>query len=110
MHFPAAEECTFLQKNAVLGGQMAGNRRKLQEGFRAEESRALANFHKTLAPDKTHYLIEKWMEREGRRDGRERGGGLDETVWERGDLMRAPNVHQHKRLNGKAMLSVLEAS
>ena len=50
MHFPAeqkkhfpAEECTFLQKK---GGHMAGNRRKLQEGFRAQESRALVNFHK----------------------------------------------------------------
>ena len=46
MHFPA-EKCAFLQKNAVFGGwHMAGNRRKLQEGFRAQESRTLANFHK----------------------------------------------------------------
>ena len=45
MHFPA-EKCTFLQKNAVFGGHMAGNRRKLQEGFRAQESRTLATFHK----------------------------------------------------------------
>ena len=45
MPFPA-EECTFLQTNAVFRGHMAGNRRKLQEGFRAQESRALANFDK----------------------------------------------------------------
>ena len=45
MHFPA-EKCTFLQKNAAFSGHMAGNRRKLQEGFRAQESRTLANFHK----------------------------------------------------------------
>ena len=52
MHFPA-ERClflqkirTFLQKNAVFGAHMAGNCRTLQEGFRARESRALANFHK----------------------------------------------------------------
>ena len=38
MHFPS-EKCTF------GGGHMAGNRRKLQEGFRAQESRTLANFH-----------------------------------------------------------------
>ena len=47
MHFPA-EKCTFLQKNAVFRGHVAGNRRKLQEGFRAQESRTLANFHKNL--------------------------------------------------------------
>ena len=35
MHFPA-ENCTFLQKNVVFGVHMAGNRRKLQEGFRAQ--------------------------------------------------------------------------
>ena len=38
MHFPA-EKCGFV-------GCMGGNRRKLQEGFRAQESRPLANFHK----------------------------------------------------------------
>ena len=27
---------------------MAGNRRKLQEGFRAQESRTIANFHKNV--------------------------------------------------------------
>ena len=27
---------------------MAGNRRKLQEGLRAQESRTLANFHKKI--------------------------------------------------------------
>ena len=41
---------TFLQKNAFFffggGGHMAGNLRKLQEGFRAQESRTLANFYK----------------------------------------------------------------
>ena len=56
MHFPA-EKCMFLQKHALScrkmqfsggGGHMAGNRRKLQEGFRAQESRALANFHKRV--------------------------------------------------------------
>ena len=41
MGFPA-EKGLFLQKNAVGGG----HRRKPQEGFRAQESRALANFHK----------------------------------------------------------------
>ena len=56
MHFPA-EKCIFLQKNALSctkmrfsGGHMAGNRRKLQEGFRAQESRTLANFHKIAEP------------------------------------------------------------
>ena len=44
--FPA-EKCIFLQKNALFGGHVAGNRRNLQEGFRAQESRTLANFHKT---------------------------------------------------------------
>ena len=29
---------------------MAGNRRKPQEGFRAQKSRALANFHKKTPP------------------------------------------------------------
>ena len=29
---------------------MAGNRQKLQEGFRAQESRTLANFHKNCVP------------------------------------------------------------
>ena len=57
--FPA-EKCTFLQKNALscgkmqfpaekcsfLGVHMAENRRKVHEGFRAQESRTLANFHK----------------------------------------------------------------
>ena len=28
---------------------MAGNRRKLQEGFKAQESRTLANFHEIIA-------------------------------------------------------------
>ena len=41
MPFPA-RKCTFLQKNVLFGGHMAGNRRKLQEGFRAQESRTLA--------------------------------------------------------------------
>ena len=51
VHFPA-EKCTFLhknalscKKNAVFEGYIAGNCRKLQEGFRAQESRTLANFH-----------------------------------------------------------------
>ena len=39
----------------IGGGHMAGNRRKLQEGFRAQdraqESRALANFHKKMPND-----------------------------------------------------------
>ena len=49
MRFPA-DKCNFLQKNAFLlgGGHMAGKRRKLQEGCRAQASRALANFHKNL--------------------------------------------------------------
>ena len=45
MPFPT-EKCTFLQKNAVLGGRIAGNRRKSQEGFRDQELITLANFHK----------------------------------------------------------------
>ena len=56
MPFPT-EKCTFLQKNALSrrkmwwsGGHMAGNRRKFQEGFRAQESRTLANFHKIWGP------------------------------------------------------------
>ena len=44
-----AEKCLFPQKNAVLGGHIAGNHTKLQEGFRAQESRTLANFHKISA-------------------------------------------------------------
>ena len=56
MHFPTeecsfvfrAEKCTFLQKNVAFGGHMAGNHRKSQEGFRAQESRTLANFHKKI--------------------------------------------------------------
>ena len=47
MHFPA-EKCTFLHKNAVFGWHSTGNCRKLQEGFRAQESRTLANFHKNF--------------------------------------------------------------
>ena len=58
MHFPTeectflqtnafpSEECTFLQKNMVFGGHAARNCRTLQEGFKAQESRTLANFHK----------------------------------------------------------------
>ena len=46
MRFPA-EKCTFLEKNAAFGGHMAGNCRKLEDGFRAQESRALANFYMT---------------------------------------------------------------
>ena len=46
MRFPA-EKCTFLEKNAAFGEPMAGNCRKLQDGFRAQESRTLANFYKT---------------------------------------------------------------
>ena len=65
MRFPA-EKCIFLLKNAFScrkmrfsGGHMAGNRRKLQKGFRAQESRTLANFHKICVtflkrPRKTH--------------------------------------------------------
>ena len=34
------------RKYRFVEGHMAGNRRKLQEGFRAQETRALANFHK----------------------------------------------------------------
>ena len=45
MHFPG-DRCTFLQKHMVFRGGKARNRRKLQEGFRAQESRTLANFHK----------------------------------------------------------------
>ena len=58
MHFPV-EKCSFLQKNALScrkmlfffggGGHTAGNRRKLQEGFRAQESRTLTNLNKTIA-------------------------------------------------------------
>ena len=56
MHFPAKKKTHLLQKNALScrkmrfsGGQhIAGNRRKSQEGFRAQESRTLANFHKTV--------------------------------------------------------------
>ena len=47
MHFPA-EKCSF-------GGVMAGPGRKPQEiGFRAQEARMLANFHKTHLPAETH--------------------------------------------------------
>ena len=48
MPFPAAK-CTFLQKNAAFGGRITGNRRKSQAGFRAQESRALANFQKKIS-------------------------------------------------------------
>ena len=44
-----AEKCTFLQRNAGLGGHIAGNRRKSQEGLRAQESRTPANFHKVFS-------------------------------------------------------------
>ena len=47
MPFPT-EKCTFLQKNAVFGGHVAGNRRKSREALRTQESRALANFRKTI--------------------------------------------------------------
>ena len=53
MGFPA-ERGIFLQNNAlsgrnvVFGGHMAGNCTKLQEGFRVQEPRTLANFHKNL--------------------------------------------------------------
>ena len=40
------EHALFLQKIAVFRGHLAGDRMKLQEGFRAQESRALAKFHK----------------------------------------------------------------
>ena len=43
--FPS-EKCTFLQKNVAFGGHIAGNRKKSQDGFRAQESRTLANFYK----------------------------------------------------------------
>ena len=46
MHFPA-EKCGFLQKMHFSGGHRAGNCRKLREGFWAQESRTLPNFHKT---------------------------------------------------------------
>ena len=46
MHFSAEKKCLLLQKNAVFGGHVARNCRKLQEGFRAQESRTLGNFHK----------------------------------------------------------------
>ena len=38
MHSPA-EKCTFLQKNAGFGRHIKGNRRKSQEGFRAQDHR-----------------------------------------------------------------------
>ena len=41
----------FLRKMWFLGRHMAGNHRKLQEGFRAQESRTLANFHKIFVTD-----------------------------------------------------------
>ena len=53
MPFPA-ETCLFLQKNAVLGGDTARNRRKSQEGFRARESRTLANFTRTFHRDERY--------------------------------------------------------
>ena len=54
MHFPAAK-CTFLEKNALScrkmqlsgGGHRPGSCRKLQEGFKIQESRTLPNFQKT---------------------------------------------------------------
>ena len=42
--FPA--EDALPAKDAVFEGHTAGNRRKLQEGFRALESRVPAYFHK----------------------------------------------------------------
>ena len=47
-HFPAPPKYALSRKNlnGFRGGYMAGNRRRLQEGFRAQESRTLANFHK----------------------------------------------------------------
>ena len=56
MHIPAekctfpAEKCTFpAEKWIFLQGHIAGNRRKLQEGFRAQESWALVYFHKNMS-------------------------------------------------------------
>ena len=54
VHFPA-ESCNSLQKmhfpaeKCSFRGHMAGNRRKAREGFRAQESRTIANFHKTIS-------------------------------------------------------------
>ena len=61
MHFPT-ERCAFLQKNAFTcrkmrfwGGHMARDRRKSQEGLRAQESRTLANFHKRISAAKSKF-------------------------------------------------------
>ena len=43
-----AENALSCRKMQFFVGHMAGNRRKLQESFRAQESRTLANFHKNL--------------------------------------------------------------
>ena len=85
MSFPA-ETCIFLQKNAFLaekmavfgGGHMAGNHRKFQEGFRAQESRTLANFHKIFgghiaflqhAPQKSSASKKEQVKRSGPESG-----------------------------------------
>ena len=52
MPFPA-EKCAFLQKYCGFRGATSQeNRRKSQEGFRAQESRTLANFSKEDIPPK----------------------------------------------------------
>ena len=53
MRFPEEKKrSTFLLENAAFGGHIAGNLRKSQEGFRAQESRTLANFHKNILNSK----------------------------------------------------------
>ena len=57
MHIPIEdylllEKCTFLQRNVPVEGHIAGHCRTLLEGFRAQESRALAYFRKWHAKER----------------------------------------------------------
>ena len=72
MHFPA-EACAFLHKNVVL--RVVGNRRKLQEGFKAQESRTLANFHKipvSVTHEQSHNDRDKLTKRQCHEGGEQR--------------------------------------
>ena len=51
--FLLQKKALFHRKMRFLGGHRAGNCRKSQEGFWAQESRTLPNFHKILAPPRT---------------------------------------------------------
>ena len=49
-----------MQKDAIFGAHMAGNRRKLQKGVRAQESRTLSNFHKIVVL-LSIFLLQGWF-------------------------------------------------